>query len=125
MATLSIRDIDSVRQTASVVADDECSGNILAKCAKGLAFWWKYAMTPGFGLFAEFYLMLLFNQLPSSNLLPSPPSQFPLPLHPSLSLPPFPLYLLLNLSLPLSLSLHLHLSRLPLPLNLLPLPLSL
>lgn len=60
MATFSLRDIDQVKERADVMKQRE---TIIGRSANGLAFWWKYAMTPGFGLFSEFYLMLLFNQL--------------------------------------------------------------
>lgn len=57
MATLSVRDIDMVKERAEV----RSSGMVEAAKA-GLCYWFKYALTPGIGLFAEFYLITVYNQ---------------------------------------------------------------
>ena len=72
MATLSLGEIDaSIRGSERALNAGALQGPV-RRARQACAYWLKYAVTPGAGLFAEFYLLIVYNQVsgPFSQNLP-------------------------------------------------------
>ena len=72
MATLSLGEIDaSIRGSERALNAGALPGPV-RRARQACAYWLKYAVTPGAGLFAEFYLLIVYNQVsgPFSQNLP-------------------------------------------------------